>query len=105
MRKHLATKSTARKHFKRGINNKQSRKTATRDVQVHYGYLFSINTMGHRPGGGDVIHNPLAQAFGHLVELQEIPHAVEHLMVTVSVGVHLLKNSRHVTKDGGVEES
>ena len=67
-------------------------------------YLFSIYTPGHGPGGGDVVHDPLAQALGDLVQLQEVPHAVQHLVVAVGVGVHLLEDGRHVTKDGGVEE-
>lgn len=68
-------------------------------------HLLSVDTVGHGPRGGDVIHNPLAQAFGHLVELQEVSNAVEHLVISVRVGVHLLENGRHVTEDGGVEES
>jgi len=61
--------------------------------------------VGHGPCGGDVIHNPLAQAFGHLVQLEEVPHAVQHLMIAVCVSIHLLEDSCHVTEDGGVEES
>ena len=56
------------------------------------------------PGGHDVIHDSLTQPLGHLVELQEVPDTVEHLMVPVGVGVHLLENGRHVPKDGGIEE-
>lgn len=67
-------------------------------------HLFSVNTVGHGPGGGDVIHNPLAQAFGHLVQLEEVPHAVKHLVIAVSVGIHLLEDSCHITEDGGIEE-
>lgn len=68
-------------------------------------HLFSVNTVGHGPGGGDIIHNSLAEAFGHLVQLEEVPHAVKHLVIAVSVGIHLLEDSRHITEDGGVEES
>ena len=68
-------------------------------------YLLSVDASGHGPGGGDVVHDPLAQAFRHLVEFEEIPHAVQHLVVTVSVGVHLLEDCGHVTEDGGIQES
>lgn len=68
-------------------------------------HLFSVNTVGHGPRGGDVIHNPLAQAFGHLVQLEEVPHAVKHLVIAVSVGIHLLEDSCHITEYGGIKES
>ena len=67
-------------------------------------YLLCVNASGHGPGGHNVIHDSLAQPLGHLVELQEVPDTVEHLMVPVGVGVHLLENGRHVPKDGGIEE-
>lgn len=67
-------------------------------------YLFSIYAPGHGPGGGDVIHDPLAQPLGHLVEFEEVTDAVQHLVVAVGVGVHLLEDGGHVTEDGGIQE-
>ena len=63
-----------------------------------------VDALGHGPGGDDVVHDPLAQALGHLVELEEITHVVQHLVVAVGVGVHLLEDGGHVTEDGGVEK-
>ena len=68
-------------------------------------HLLRVDALGHGPGGDDVVHHPLAQARGHLVELQEVPDVVEHLVVAVGVGVHLLEDGGHVSKDGGVEQS
>lgn len=67
-------------------------------------YLVSVDASGHGPGGHDVVHHPLAQAFGDLVEFEEVPYAVEHLVVAVGVGVHLLKDGGDVTEDGGVKQ-
>lgn len=68
-------------------------------------YLFSIYASGHGPGGGNVVHDSLAQTFGDLVEFQEVTHAVQHLVVSVSVGIHLLEDCGHVTKYGCIQES
>lgn len=67
-------------------------------------YLFSVYTPRHGPGRGDVVHDSFTQALGHLVELEEVPDAVQHLMVTIRVGIHLLEDGCHVTKDGGVKK-
>lgn len=68
-------------------------------------HLLSVNAFRHGPRGHDVVHHPLAQTFGDLVKFQEVPDIVEHLVVTVGVGVHLLEDGGHVSKDGGVEQS
>ena len=68
-------------------------------------HLLRVDAFGHGPGGDDVVHHALAQPLGNLVELQEVPHVVEHLVVAVGVGVHLLEDGGHVSKDGGVEQS
>ena len=67
-------------------------------------YLFSIYTTRHRPCGCNVVHDSLAQTLGDLVELQEVSDAVQHLMVAVGVGVHLLEDGRHVTEDCGIKK-
>lgn len=67
-------------------------------------YLVGVDASGHGPGGHDVVHHPLAQAFGDLVEFEKVSHAVEHLVVAVSVGVHLLEDGGDVTKDGSVQQ-
>lgn len=66
--------------------------------------LICIYASRHGPGGHYVVHHSLTKAFGDLVELQEVSHAVEHLVVAVGVGVHLLEDGGHITKDGGVEQ-
>lgn len=68
-------------------------------------YLLGVDASGHGPGGNNIIHDSLTQALWHLVELQEVPNAVEHLMVPVGVGVHLLENGRHIPEDGGIQKS
>ncbi len=67
-------------------------------------YLVSVNASGHGPGGHNIVHHTLTQAFWDLVEFEEVPYAVKHLMVAVGVGVHLLEDGGDVTKDGGVQQ-
>lgn len=65
-------------------------------------HLLRVDAFGHGPGGDDVVHHPLTQPLGNLVELQEVPDVVEHLMVAIGVGVHLLEDGGDVSKDGGI---
>lgn len=81
------------------------RKAGDRWSESPVPYLLCVDASRHRPGGHDVVHDSLTQPFGHLVELQEIPDTVEHLVVPVGVGVHLLENGCHVPEDGGIEKS
>ena len=74
------------------------------DQRAHV-YLLSIDALGHGPCGHDEVHDSLAQAVGNLVELEEVAHVVEHLVVAVGVGVHLLENGGDISKDGGVQKS
>lgn len=73
--------------------------------ETHAKYLISVNSSGHGPCGDDIVHDPLTEALGNLVELQEVSHAVQHLVVAVGVGIHLLEDGGYITKDGGIEES
>lgn len=68
-------------------------------------HLLCVYAFGHGPCRHNVIHNSLAQSFRHLIELQKVSHIVQHLMVAVSVRVHLLKDGGHVSKDGGIQKS
>jgi hypothetical protein len=67
-------------------------------------YLVCIDASRHGPRGDNVVHDAFAEALGHLVELEEVADAVEHLVVAVGVGVHLLEDGSHVTEDGGIQE-
>lgn len=68
-------------------------------------YLVSVQSLGHSPGGYHVVHDSLAQCFGHLVQLHELAHVVKHVVVLGRRRCHLLDYRGHVTKDGGVQES
>lgn len=68
-------------------------------------HLLCVDAFGHGPCGDDVVHHSLTEAFGHLVELEEIPHVIQHFVVTVGVCIHLLENGRHITEDSGIKES
>lgn len=67
-------------------------------------YPVGVNAFRHGPGGHDEVHDPLAQTFGNLVELEEVADVVEHLVVSVGVGVHLLKDGGDVSKDGRIQQ-
>lgn len=65
-------------------------------------YLVCVNALRHGPGGDDEVHDPLAQTFGNLVKFKEVTHIVEHLVVAICVGVHLLEDGGDVSKDCGI---
>ncbi|MEQ2207642.1 hypothetical protein XENOCAPTIV_016203, partial [Xenoophorus captivus] len=67
-------------------------------------YLLCVDAFGHGPGGDNVVHDTLTEALRNLVELQEVPDVVEHLMVAVCVGIHLLEDGCHISKDGGIKK-
>lgn len=95
-------------NLQRFINKKVTKKKSLNFIDHHpleTTHLLGVDAPWHGPGGGDVVHHPFTQAFRHLVQFEEVSHAVEHLMVTVGVGVHLLEDGGHVTEDGGVEQS
>lgn len=68
-------------------------------------HLLSVYAFSHGPRGDDVVHHPLTQTFGNLVKFQEVSHVVQHLMVAVGIGIHLLEDGGHISKDGGIEKS
>ena len=76
------------------------KKTHTETMQRIY--LVSVNASGHGPGGYNVIHHSFTEAFGDLIEFEKVSHTVEHLMVAVGVGVHLLEYGGDITEDGGI---
>ena len=67
-------------------------------------YLISIYASGHGPSGDYVIHDSFTEALGHLVEFKEVTDTVEHLVIAVGVGVHLLEDGGDVTKNSGIQE-
>lgn len=44
-------------------------------------YLIGVQSLGHGPGGDDVVHDALAQRLGHLVQFHEFAHVVQHVVV------------------------
>lgn len=66
--------------------------------------LVSVDALGHGPGGDDEVHDPLAQTLGDLIEFEEVAHVVEHLVVAVRVGVHLLEDGGDVSEDGRIQQ-
>lgn len=66
-------------------------------------YHASIQSFGHGPGGDDVIHDPFGQGARYFVQLHELAHVVEHLVVLGRRRCHLLDDGRHVTEDRCVE--
>lgn len=80
------------------------------DVRLHVfravvEHFVGVQALGHRPGAHDVVHHPLAQSLRHLVQLHELPHVVQHVVVLGGGGCHLLDDRGYVTEDRGVEQS
>ena len=67
-------------------------------------YLILVNTLSHGPRGDNVVHDPLREGLGYLVQLHELPHTVQNVVVSRRRRSHLLDDRRHVTEDGGVEQ-
>ena len=67
-------------------------------------YLVGVDAFSHGPGRHHVVHHPLGQGFGYLVQLHELPHVVEHLVVLGGGRGHLLDDGGDVAEDGGVEQ-
>ena len=63
-----------------------------------------VDALRYGPGRDDVVHDSLAQRLGHVVQLHELSHAVENLVISPGRRVHLLEDRRHVSEDGGVEQ-
>lgn len=73
-------------------------------VLVSGANLVGVEPLGHGPGGDDVVHDALAQRLGHLVQLHELAHVVEHVVVLGGGRRHLLDDGGHVPEDRGVQE-
>ena len=67
-------------------------------------HLFLVDALGHGPGGDDVVHDPLGEGLGHLVQLHELPDRVEDVVIARRGRGHLLDDCRDVAEDGGVEQ-
>ena len=44
-------------------------------------YLIRVQALRHRPRGHHVVHDPLRQSLGDFVQLHELSHVVEHVVV------------------------
>lgn len=67
-------------------------------------YLVGIEPLGHGPGGHDVVHDALAQRLGHLVQLHEFAHVVQHVVVLGGGRRHLLNDGGDVAEYGRVQQ-
>lgn len=83
--------------------NRDRRSRTERTIWFLPTYPICVNALGHGPSRDDVIHDPLAQSLWHLVKFEKVTHIVEHLVVAVSVGVHLLEDGGDVPKNGGIQ--
>lgn len=87
-------------------NPPYSPSTHTHRHKIHKeGDLGDINAFGDGPGGDDVVHDSLAERLGDVVQLHELAHAVEHVVVAGEAGVELLEDGGDVAEDEGVQQS
>lgn len=82
--------------LKQKINNKNNNNNP---------YLFCVNAFWHRPCWDNIIHDSFTKAFGDLIEFQKVPYIIQHLMVPVGVGIHLLKNCGNISKNSCIKKS
>ena len=68
-------------------------------------HLVRLHPLGVGPLGDHVVHDPLSEVAGDLVEDHELLHTVQHLVILGRGEGHIVDDCRHVTKDGGVEET
>jgi len=68
-------------------------------------YLLGVQTLGHGPGGDDIVHYSLTESLRHLVQLHELANVVQHVVVLGRGRGHLLDDGGHVAKDRGIQQS
>lgn len=68
-------------------------------------HLFRVQALGHRPRADHVVHDALAECLGHLVQLHELAHIVQHIVVLGRRRRHLLNNGGDVAEDRRVQQS
>ena len=62
-------------------------------------YFGCIDPLGDCPSGNDVVHNTFAERLRDIVELHELTHAIQHIVIACKVGVELLKYGCYVRED------
>lgn len=68
-------------------------------------YLLCVDAFWHWPCWDNIIHDPFTKAFGDLIEFQKVPYIIQHLMVSVGVGIHLLENCGNISKNSRIKKS
>lgn len=68
-------------------------------------YLLCVNAFWHGPCWDDIIHDSFTKPFGDLIQFQKVPYIIQHLMVSVGVGIHLLENCGNISKNGCIKKS
>lgn len=68
-------------------------------------YLLCVNAFWHGPRWDNIIHDSFTKAFGDLIKFQKVPHIIQHLVVSVGVGIHLLENCGNVSKNSCIKKS
>lgn len=68
-------------------------------------YLLCVDAFWHGPGWDNIIHDSFTKAFGDLIKFQKVPYIIQHLMVSVGVGIHLLENCGNISKNSCIKKS
>lgn len=66
--------------------------------------LLGVDALGRRPRGHYVVHHPFRERLGHLVQLHELTHVGQHVVIDCRCWRHLLDYGRHVTEDGRAQQ-
>lgn len=67
-------------------------------------YLVSIDAVVHRPGGLEVLQQPLLELLGQAVDADEVLEVLHASVVERAAGVHALDDGRDVAEDDGVHQ-
>ena len=63
-----------------------------------------VDAFGHGPGGHNIVHYPFRKRLWHLMQFHKLSNTVENVVIFGRCGGHLLDDSRHMSKNSGIEQ-
>ena len=67
-------------------------------------YLVLVDAFGHSPSGHNIVHYPFGKRLWHLVQFHKLPNTIENVVIFGGGRCHLLDDSRHMSKNSGIEQ-
>lgn len=71
---------------------------------LNHNYLVLVDAFGHGPSGHNIVHYPFRKRLWHLMQFHKLSNTVENVVIFGRCGGHLLDDSRHMSKNSGIEQ-